>query len=754
MNKSLPTKGELTPRPYARILSMIGDQLIKNEKIALMELIKNAYDADSEWVQIRFNNFEEKGNELIKTKDSSIEIEDEGEGMSFDILETAWMNPASPYKYLLKEKMKDKTKIKKRIIQGEKGIGRYATLKIGGTIEIITRSNKPPHEEISLKSNFFKYDKELLGLKDLDKNKNEESLFLDQMRYSYERREKPQEIIEKDITVEGKKKKRPPHGTILRISNIKENWTITKVQEIVDDIKKLNFSFVKTEEKDSFFCEVYVNNNIIVNSSDKKLSSLFSRAPIRVSQGRYTPEKENISFLLNGKEITLSIQRLKENRDFRKHYCDKKGNIIRKPECGPFDFEFYIFDLNASVDTRYYLENDDNKFVKDHRVYLYRDGVRVYPYGDRSDDWLGVDVLRGTGRAGDYLSNDQIVGYIGITRHNNPYLRDKTNREGLIEIGNSFEDFKYMILSILGYLKKEFNKYKIINEHKGFLRFEKESETEKQLNELIKYLIKKGDNKSLQLSKKVIKEYRYERGVLWDRLKLTEDLASVGLSVESTSHDTVLMMTRIQEEVIAAIKILKSDKNNTSNVLEIINSIRDGIDFIYTIITGIQPIFRSFKRSEHSIEIKKVIQNVRKYYGGLISTNKISFIIKQEGPLFKLDCHESILLQVFINLVDNAIYWLNTVDIPSKEILILINGRDKKVIFADNGPGIDEDDVNYIFEPFFTTKGVDGRGMGLYITKQLLGRKDYTIKYISGEKNKILSGANFILSFDKKGRGE
>ena len=57
--------------------------------------------------------------------------------------------------------------------------------------------------------------------------------------------------------------------------------------------------------------------------------------------------------------------------------------------------------------------------LKDHRIYLYRDEVRVYPYGDPDDDWLKIDVTRGTGRAGDFFSNDQLIGWIDITQKGN-----------------------------------------------------------------------------------------------------------------------------------------------------------------------------------------------------------------------------------------------------------------------------------------------------------------------------------------------
>ncbi len=77
-------------RPYARLLTMLGDQLIKNERIALVELIKNAYDADSPWVKVSFINF---GEDFKVTPKSKIIIEDAGDGMTFDTIKNHWLNP-------------------------------------------------------------------------------------------------------------------------------------------------------------------------------------------------------------------------------------------------------------------------------------------------------------------------------------------------------------------------------------------------------------------------------------------------------------------------------------------------------------------------------------------------------------------------------------------------------------------------------------------------------------------------------------
>ena len=107
------------------------------------------------------------------------------------------------------------------------------------------------------------------------------------------------------------------------------------------------------------------------------------------------------------------------------------------------------------------------------------------------------------------------------------------------------------------------------------------------------------------------------------------------------------------------------------------------------------------------------------------------------------------LFQTFINLFDNAIYWLKTID-ETRKIEIEKDGNNQRVIFSDSGPGIREDIKNYIFEPFFSGKGEDGRGLGLYIAKQLLDRYDYNIDLADTEMDRHLKGANFVLDFSKK----
>jgi HSP90 family molecular chaperone len=118
-------------RVRARLLEQLGEQLIKNAGIALIELVKNAYDADASNVSIIMNNIDdpEKG---------QIIIEDNGCGMDMDIIKNVWLEAGTDFKSKITE-----TPIYKRHPLGEKGIGRFAVHKLGNKIELVSKqSNK------------------------------------------------------------------------------------------------------------------------------------------------------------------------------------------------------------------------------------------------------------------------------------------------------------------------------------------------------------------------------------------------------------------------------------------------------------------------------------------------------------------------------------------------------------------------------------------------------------------------------------
>ncbi len=208
-------------RPYARLLTMLGEQLIKNERIALVELIKNSYDADADWVKVSFVNF---GSEFEITPESRIIIEDNGVGMNEEIIEKHWLNPATPVKKLIKKQTE--TTRKGRVIQGEKGIGRFAILKLGRKIQIISRAEGEDVENV-INYDFSKYDDEFLT-----DNGKQKDLYIDDLEVTLQQRT-PEVIVESEIKMGIRKIVRSPKGTRIEISGIKGSWSEKKSSQLL-----------------------------------------------------------------------------------------------------------------------------------------------------------------------------------------------------------------------------------------------------------------------------------------------------------------------------------------------------------------------------------------------------------------------------------------------------------------------------------------------------------------------------------------
>ena len=166
-------------------------------------------------------------------------------------------------------------------------------------------------------------------------------------------------------------------------------------------------------------------------------------------------------------------------------------------------------------------------------------------------------------------------------------------------------------------------------------------------------------------------------------------------------------------------------------------------------MSELQELYPSTKQRAKQIRVNEVIVKVKEIYRRLF--NKRNIVVNQivTGSPVVARTTDAVLLQVFINLFDNAAYWLNTLDSKDRQILIVLDGDSQTITFSDNGPGISKEDEPYIFQSFYSGKGEEGRGLGLYIARQLLSRYDYSIRLAQTENEKRLSGANFVLTFVK-----
>ena len=175
--------------------------------------------------------------------------------------------------------------------------------------------------------------------------------------------------------------------------------------------------------------------------------------------------------------------------------------------------------------------------------------------------------------------------------------------------------------------------------------------------------------------------------------------------------------------------------------------------FVHAQLKDIQLLFTSSKQRRRNINVKEILDRVSKIYKNTAKKANVSIEVEEiPGSPLVAKTTDAVLLQVLLNLFDNSIYWLGTIDVENKKILITLDGENCKLIFSDNGPGVKDSDLPYIFESFYSGKGEEGRGLGLYIARQLLERNDYSIDYADLSSDKKLSGANFVVSFVSEGK--
>ena len=728
--------------PYARLLTMLSEQLIKNEEVALTEIVKNAYDADSPWVKITFEYF---NSNMVASNNSRIIIEDAGCGMSESTLKNDFINPASAHKKI--EKEAGNTTPKGRIYQGEKGIGRFSLFKLGKKITVITKT-KEDLKARRLVIDLSAYEEEFI-------KENNEQYKLNEIEIDYSAIDDT-DFTEK-IFLDSTLRERENKGTVIIVEKLNTTWGKSKFTKLQGEL----FSLIGNVYGEGFSIYFYQGNSFVptVEFTEKKiLDNIIEQKAVIKIEGAYDEKGKKYQFDINGKEKSVdfsdkTISGLSLFRDFRASVESRDLSIENYvTSCGNFRFRFYIFDPDKkNVRNKYKVTGEDWDIIKKNRVFLYRDGIRVFPYGSVQDDWLQVDTIRGTKRASAMFSNDQVVGYIDITYSGNPNLKDKTNREGLLEMDESYSDFLSVIQIFLQHIKTYY--YDEYTKQKNVIKkFDKQSRND--LEEEFKYVIEKCPDASLKkhiegIKKKVDEQNDYNKS----RIRVVEDLAGIGLSIQATHHDLGNFIRKCYNLIDDySLQLMRTEDEYTekSIVCEKIERLRGIISAMEAVLADMKNLFASTQHKSKSIRVAVLLNKVLGYYNNVFETKNIEFELNSIGnSIMVINMPEALLMTIFINILDNALYWLEDEGKKEKNITITINSDENYMVFSDNGPGIYSEEKEKIFEAFFTGKGIEGRGLGLYICRQFLDRYDYTIDVWDDFKYS-LGGADFRIDFNKE----
>ena len=716
MKEEIIDSGSFVFKPRARLIKTIGEELISNDNVAITELVKNSYDAGSPIVEITFQGEvqEKAGDEKKKTKSTNIKekyivskgasivIYDEGVGMDFETIQKAWMEPATNYKK--KEKNKNNSK---RRFTGEKGIGRFASAKLSSCLELVTKQENK--DEIVVKFNWNDFS-------------NEES-YLDDVKIDWTIR--PAQEIKKC-------------GTILKLKELNEDWDETKISELRVALSRLLNPIVPT---DDFLISINLPDGF-----GKSLSGLIERPetlnrPNYFIKGSVTEDglpKDIVFFSkMKGREETLSLP---ENL-----FTTNKSYSV-----GPFDFEFKIW--NRDSEDLLSLASETNSIVKNVKkdlddlcgISIYRDNIRVLPYGNHNNDWVRLDMRR-VNNPTLRLSNNQIVGYISIGLDTNPYLKDQSNREGIVE-SEAFEDLKECIKIILNEVEqRRYNERPRENQTKETKKvslFEKLSlaslsaeikESKPDSTEIINLINQKDAEIKETVSKiqEVISRYRR--------------LSTLGSLVDPVIHDGNNYLHKIDLKSTIIYDETQNANCNIEKIAKKATEIQDVRRNFAQLFKRIEPFGGRKRGRPQTIVVEDVIKNQFMLNSEELARNSIYYTISDTQHTVTID--ESELAVILMNLIQNSIYWLSTIDIERRIHVDVMEEQDGlAIIISDNGPGVKEGTEDSIFAPYYSTKP-DGIGLGLAIAGEIMAEYDGELSLV---KNSILGGASFKLLFRKR----
>lgn len=731
-------QGKETFRPRARLVSVLGEQLIRDATVGLLELVKNGYDADATHVTVKLLN-------LSSPEDTTIIVEDDGYGMDLETVLYKWLEPATGHKEEAKKRAERTAK--GRLPLGEKGVGRFAAHKLGRQLTLISRSRNTDGE-LS--------DVEVVVQIDWDEFENPDA-YLSDVDVVYQERI-PTHFLNNS-------------GTYMEMKRARSRWIRRDVERVSRTLRRLMSPF-KTPEFFTVTLECpdfpqYENLDAgeLLKTAHAQLIVVVDESGLaeyeyRFQMPPYPTRSENSGPI-----------------DLRKRIKSWKP-VTREPECGAFYVALYIWD--RSPDSLKLSETNASDLNQYNGVAVFRDGIRVLPYGEPEDDWLEIDHARYM-RTSEAFERKNVVGMVEINQAENKELHDKSNREGFIE-NSAYFDLRDLMLAVMNIAYNEFSQ-----DRKKIRAGEKRAIKEllpavSQLETSIDTVTQSLDE-TRKLADTFVRQGQITPDVaqqMMSRLEATGQtlttavaetkqaaadtisrfdeeremllaLAGLGLAAERFTHEFA-RMTREASDLLHEIE--KDPAIQRANQLKSrVEALGVTLEALRDLVLALGPMFYiRRKTSEKPLDVKTIVEHALLLNKGQIEENKIIVEIKEPEGNLSVTMRRGALTQVFNNLIDNACYWLSRKsEEDDRRLRIIILADEQTVFVTDNGPGIHPRDQHRIFDVFFSTK-IDGRGLGLFIAREALAESQATISLVDPEEHPGIFrvGTSFKIQFPEK----
>lgn len=691
--RSLPFK------PRARLLLLLGNELIRDPDIAVFELVKNAYDADASKVSVTMFNVAEK-------PQARIVIEDDGSGMDWATVTEEWLEPGTDFRIRQRQDgAPTRTPRYNRLPLGEKGVGRFAVHKLGGSICMVTRAKN--RREIVVEFDWGLFDRK---------------------RYLTEAKVR---VTEREPAVFAGSHT----GTRIEVTDVRDNWTRGMVRDVHRAITSIcspfagpgNFEPILRLEPDYGWLEGLLDASRVMDTA------LFHAA------GRIHGNQLDYKYRFTPLPAMDRVQARSEERKAVALKAvpgsDRSGSgppDLSRHQIGDVKFELHVFDREPQILALGVADRKGLKEFLDQNggIRVYRDGIRVYDYGEQGNDWLDLGGRRvniPTRR----LSNNIVIGAVSLRLADSADLMEKTNREGFVE-NEAFREFRDAVLSAVQDVTLERN--------------------------VDKARIRKAYKKASVPFTDAIDDLR-------ENLQRRDLLDELGSCVDSIERDFLNIRDRLLTAAGAGLSLAMVIHEVEKGIGELnkaverdvsLPRVRELAKHLSELITGLTYLTRRSgqRREEASNLVRQALFNTeyRLSHYGIEVTNGFE---DRRGD-FAIRCRRRLIIATLMNLIDNAIYWLDVKGSKQKRLFVGPS-RDLRggpaIVIADNGPGF-MDPPEYLIEPFMSRKP-DGMGLGLHLASEVMKAHDGRVEFPQKGDVKLpdaLTGAVVALVFKGESR--
>ncbi len=750
----------------ARLISVLGEQLIGSEKVGILELVKNAYDAGATTCTVTIEGVpglkpETRSEaEYASLPGPIIEIRDDGSGMTHDALVQGWLRPATSFRARVKERLRAERdaagnrgslasfdalvdELKEahggRLPLGEKGIGRLATHRLGQFLWLRTKTAEDPFEW-ELRIPWSKYDS--LSDSHVDLDSIELTLRHQPATTNYGAR---------------------GSGTIVCCYGGRSGYQWTE-EQILDIGRSINALRSPRKAPTSFnpqFLSPHVSPSAFASPLER-VPAPFEIVAIVDAQGKADVDFQFAPPALLGD--SLKPFKSEDSLDLRR--ADAKqwksnGTALRQPECGPF-----ILHIRAWLRDRDWLGPDYREVTEylNHfgGITVYRDGLATLPAQLAAKiDWLGL--AQAQIKKSSNISYYHLAGEIEVQQERTLALRDRSSREGLIET-QAYRDLAsltrsavYQLQLEIQTIREKWKKTRVSRVSAETLRAQAKTVSEVSSALAERYDFRKDPLKLANVigkdpSQRMRDAAETLRG-LEEQLKLQEDereglldVAGFGLAIGVGVHE----LSKLAAAIVTEVRQLQGLVQMGTTAAKIIESVQDRAEALLSEVKRLAPLRVTRAEAARPVSIRSAIEAARNAFVNTLEDSQIVFHLERGD--FKVEGRFGAIAQVFANLFDNSIYWIGT-EGGGGAIQVAISTNDRTVLVADSGPGVSKKMKQHLFEPFYSEKSPPS-GLGLYICRHYLSQSGATIRLARQAETSKLRGAQFFLDFSKSPTGE